>query len=152
MKNFCFESRPLRHQIDSLRGGTPKPDSRRFPGKYRNDHKILVTGNGTGVDQAHSQKIFELFQRLHQSGKYTGTGLDLAICKKIANITKALFPLAAKNVKVRLLLITFRRNQLLPDSVNTAARLLRSRITLLTSKLPLLYYQFCRWDIKNSCF
>lgn len=44
---------------------------------------ISVTDNGTGFEQAHADKIFELFQRLHSRSHSTGSGIGLAICKRI---------------------------------------------------------------------
>jgi signal transduction histidine kinase len=53
--------------------------------KTNNYIHITVTDNGIGFNQEYADKIFGVFSRLNPKEVYEGTGLGLALCKKIVN-------------------------------------------------------------------
>jgi PAS domain S-box-containing protein len=51
--------------------------------EYISHWQFAITDTGIGLDMAYAQRIFQVFQRLHTRDKYEGTGIGLAICKRI---------------------------------------------------------------------
>lgn len=49
----------------------------------RNYHRLVFTDNGIGFEKQYASQIFTIFQRLNDRQAYSGTGIGLALCKKI---------------------------------------------------------------------
>jgi signal transduction histidine kinase len=73
--SFKFAKKELNAQV-SISSTTVKKDDTEFV-------KITIKDNGIGFDKKYIPKLFNVFSRLHTKDKYEGTGLGLALCKKI---------------------------------------------------------------------
>ncbi len=54
---------------------------------YKNNEQIFkIMDNGIGISQEYRDKIFQIFTRLHSEAEFKGSGIGLAICKKIVDL------------------------------------------------------------------
>jgi signal transduction histidine kinase len=83
------DSSQLSRLFQNLIGNAVKFCREKFPKVYisaeRKDHQWIfsVNDNGIGIDPDNQDRLFVIFQRLHTSAEYEGTGIGLAICKRI---------------------------------------------------------------------
>ncbi len=65
-----------------FRGADP-PEVRVWAEREEGAWRFAVRDNGIGIDPQYKERIFAIFQRLHGRDQYPGTGIGLAVCKKI---------------------------------------------------------------------
>lgn len=58
--------------------------------------RIFFEDNGIGFEQKYAEQIFQMFNRLHHSSEYEGTGIGLALCKKIVEEHKGFISARSK--------------------------------------------------------
>ena len=69
---------------NALKYRNSKPPVIHVGSRRDGDHWLFsVQDNGVGIDDKFAEKIFIIFQRLHTREEYAGTGIGLAVCKKI---------------------------------------------------------------------
>jgi signal transduction histidine kinase len=69
---------------NALKFKSDRPPEVRISAERRGaEWRFTVADNGIGIDPKHSDRIFAVFQRLHPSDVYQGTGIGLSECKKI---------------------------------------------------------------------
>ena len=62
---------------------SPNPQVRIVHSVFGNEFEIAISDNGIGIPANQREKIFEIFNRLQTTKEYSGSGIGLAICKKI---------------------------------------------------------------------
>lgn len=72
--------KPIVRIYSEFSAGTNGSDATEVKNKYC---RIYVEDNGIGFDQKYSEQIFGMFKRLHLHTEFEGTGIGLALCKKI---------------------------------------------------------------------
>lgn len=66
----------ITNEINTLVNGRQSKEKERYC-------RILIQDNGIGFDQKYAEEIFGMFKRLHHNTEFQGTGIGLALCKKI---------------------------------------------------------------------
>jgi PAS domain S-box-containing protein len=70
--------------VNAIKYRSPKPLEIKITARSEDDRWIFaIKDNGIGIDLQFKERIFDMFQRLHAKTEYSGTGIGLAICKKI---------------------------------------------------------------------
>jgi len=74
---------------NSLKYRSEKTPRIEITAQQKNDlWEFTVADNGIGIDFQFANKLFVIFQRLHPKGKYPGTGIGLAVCKRMVEMHK----------------------------------------------------------------
>jgi light-regulated signal transduction histidine kinase (bacteriophytochrome) len=78
--------------------------------------EISVEDNGIGFEEYYAEKIFAVFQRLHGRDEYEGTGVGLAVCRRIADRHKGSIVAKSKPGQGSTFIITLPLRQAQPNS------------------------------------
>ncbi|GAA4401181.1 hypothetical protein GCM10023187_15070 [Nibrella viscosa] len=86
LSNAIKFTRPGQTPLVQIKSYPVPPDQLPVQQSINNNQWVAidVTDNGIGFDEKYRERIFQMFQRLHTRSEYPGTGIGLAICKKVA--------------------------------------------------------------------
>ena len=80
---FSDSKRPLKINITSRNLSDKERDEQTSLKKNQQYAGIIVSDNGIGFNSKYSEKVFDIFQRLNDHADYPGTGIGLALCRRI---------------------------------------------------------------------
>jgi len=82
--------------------------------------KVSIADNGIGFDEKYLDHIFKIFQRLHGKSTYEGTGIGLAICKRIVSYHKGVITARSMPGEGACFIVVLPENQTQPKHDTTA--------------------------------
>ncbi len=62
------------------------PEIKIFSVEHEDYWEFMISDNGIGIKEEYKEKVFQIFQRLHTTAEYTGTGVGLAIAQKVVQL------------------------------------------------------------------
>jgi signal transduction histidine kinase len=115
----------LTNLIDNaLKYNRDKPVVRVWAEATETRHRVYIDDNGIGIDEKHHQQIFEIFRRLHSREEFEGTGIGLAVCRRIVKrhgwtISVAANPGGGSRFCISIPIVPPPAHELHPDSSGT---------------------------------
>lgn len=92
-----FTQGDIKPEITMVADRIDSPDPEAPASKDGIYHRLIVSDNGIGFEEQYKERIFTIFQRLHNRDAYEGTGIGLAIVRKIIEKHKGIITAQSKN-------------------------------------------------------
>ncbi|UPT71889.1 MAG: ATP-binding protein [Flavobacterium sp. JAD_PAG50586_2] len=92
-----FTQGDIKPEITMVADRIDSPDPEAPTSKDGIYHRLIVSDNGIGFEEQYKERIFTIFQRLHNRDAYEGTGIGLAIVKKIIEKHKGIITAQSKD-------------------------------------------------------